>query len=56
MKKRRTGLAGKVIQVTTLFDDGLGKLLEHAIHVGAPSGPQALQETYMAPMASDKEG
>lgn len=49
-------LAGKVIEVTTLFYDGLGKLLKHAVHVGALSGPQALQETNMATVAGDEEG
>lgn len=55
-EKRNVVLAGKVIEVATLFYDGLGKLLKHAVHVGALSGPQALQETNMTPMASDKEG
>lgn len=46
----------EVTQVATILDDGLGKLPEHTIHVGALTWPQALKEANMAPMTGDQQG
>lgn len=58
-KNGRSGrvlLSGEVLEPAALLDDGLGKLLEDSVHVGALSGPQALQEANVAAVAGDEQG
>lgn len=46
----------EVIQVATVLDDGLSKLPEHTIHVGALTWPQALKEANMASVTGNQQG
>ena len=44
------------MESAAFLDDRLSKLLEDSVHVGAPSRPQALQETNMAAVAGNEQG
>lgn len=45
----------KVRQAAPVLDDGLSKLPEDSVHVGASARPQALQEANMAAMTCDQK-